>query len=259
MNLTTIGVHTFYAFLLIFARASGMIAVSPLLGNRSIPNTLKAGLALMLSLASTPLVEPLAKAVPADILTLILQVGGEAVLGIVIGYVARAFFSAVEIAGFLVDTQMGFGFLQLANPFAEHPASVLGTFQYQLSIVLYLLMNGHLLLMGSLVDSFRVVAPGGFLPQGGFGMVFLPLLQALLLLCLRIALPALGVLLILEIAFGLMARMVPTLNVFFIGSPAKVIIGLTTIGILLPAFAIIVGQVMLEGSNGIARLLPLAH
>lgn len=259
MNLTAIGVHTFYSFLLIFARASGMISVAPVLGNRSLPNALKAGLALLLSLATTPLLEPLAKAVPTDILSLILQVMSEALLGLVIGYVARAFFAAVEMAGFLVDTQMGFGFLQLSNPFAEHPASVLGTFQYQLAIVLYLMMNGHLLLMGSLVDSFRVVVPGGFVPQSGFGMVFVPLLETLLLLCLRIALPALGVLLVLEIAFGLMARMVPTLNVFFIGSPAKVIMGLTAIGILLPAFAIIVGQVMLEGSNGIGRLLPLAH
>lgn len=258
MNLAAIGAHTFYTFLLLFARTSGMLSFAPVLGNRGIPNPLKAGLALMVSLAVTPLLEPRTGAIPTSLLTLFLQLAGEAMVGMMIGFIARLFFSAVEMAGFLVDTQMGFGFLQLQNPFAEQPGSVLSVFQYQIALVLYLLMNGHLLLIGGVVDSFGVILPGGFAPQGEMGMAFLPILQALLLLCLRIALPAIAVLMVMEFAFGLMARMVPTLNVFFIGSPAKVIVGLTSIGVLLPAFALMVGQILLETSNGIGRMLPLA-
>ncbi len=255
LNYTTIGVHTFYTFLLVFSRTSGLVAVAPILGSRSIPRTVKAGLALVLSLAIVPLQEEHTFNPPTHLLVLTTQVVGEAMVGLVIGYLARLFFAAVEIAGTLIDTQMGFGFLQLANPFAEQPNSILSVFQYQLATTLYLLMNGHLLLINSVIDSFTLIAPGTFAPTAAFGSGFVTILQAVMLLCLRVALPAIGVLLLMEIAFGIMARLVPTLNIFVVGAPGKILIGLTTVSILLPAFALIVGQVVTESSQGIHQLM----
>ncbi|MCX6382256.1 MAG: flagellar biosynthetic protein FliR [Armatimonadetes bacterium] len=255
LNYTTIGVHAFYTFLLVFSRTSGLIAVAPVLGSRSIPHPLKAGLALVLSLAIMPLQEAHTANAPTHLLVLTTQIAGEAILGIVMGYIARLFFSAVEIAGTLVDTQMGFGFLQLANPFAEQPNSILSVFQYQLATTLYLLMNGHLLLIGAMVESFTLITPGTFAPTAAFGGGFATILQGVMLLCIRVALPAIGVLILMEIAFGIMARLVPTLNVFFVGAPAKIIVGLTTVSLLLPAFAMMVGQVMTESMQGIHQLL----
>lgn len=255
LNYSTIGVHAFYAFLLVFSRTSGLIAVAPILGSRSIPRTLKAGFALALSLALLPLEEGRVANPPSHLLVLVTQVAGEAILGIAMGYVARLFFAAVEIGGTLADTQMGFGFLQLANPFAEQPSSILSVFQYQLAITLYLAMNGHLLLIGAMADSFTVVAPGGFSPAPAFGGGFPLILQAVMLLCVRVALPAIGVLILMEIAFGIMARLVPTLNVFFVGAPAKIIVGLTTVSLLLPAFGFIVGRVMTESIQSIHQLV----
>ncbi len=255
LNYTTIGVHAFYTFLLVFSRTSGLIAVAPILGSRSLPRTLKAGLALVLSLAMMPLQEAHTANPPTHLLVLVTQVAGEAMLGIVIGYIARLYFSAVEIGGTMVDTQMGFGFLQLANPFAEQPNSILSVFQYQLATTLYLVMNGHLLLISAVADSFTLVPPGTFAPTAAFGSGFAPILQGVMLLCLRVALPAIGVLLLMEIAFGIMARLVPTLNVFLVGAPAKIIVGLTTVSLLLPAFGFMVGQVMTQSMQAIHQLL----
>lgn len=255
LNYTAIGVHAFYTFLLVFARTSGLVAVAPILGSRSIATNLKAGLALVLSLALLPLTEPLAKQTPSDLLLLVTQIGGEAMLGVVIGYIARLYFSAVEISGTMVDTQMGFGFLQLANPLGEQPSSVLSLFQYQLATTLYLVMNGHLLLIGAIADSFSLVPPGTFAPTAAFGMGFSPILQGILLLCLKVALPAIGVLLLMEIAFGIMARMVPTLNVFMVGAPAKILVGLSTVSLLMPAVGFATGRIMLESMQAIHQLL----
>jgi flagellar biosynthetic protein FliR len=119
-------------------------------------------------------------------------------------------------------------------------------------------MNGHLLLLGTLAESFYGIPPGLVAPQAGFGTAILPTLQNLFLLAFRIALPAVGVLIVVEIGLGLLARLVPNLNVFFVGAPAKILLGLTTVVVLLPAFSLVVGRVVMEASASMERLLPLA-
>jgi flagellar biosynthesis protein FliR len=255
MDYTAVSVKEFHTFLLVFARVSGLLVAAPLLGNRAIPRMAKAGFAFVFALALTPLALPHAGPLPEHLLVLAGQVLSDALFGIALGYIARLLFSAVEMAGYLVDTQMGFGFINLLDPFSEQQSSVLSTFQFQLATTLYLLMNGHLILLGSLAQSFDVLAPGGVSPHAGFGLTILPLLKTMFMLGFRLALPAMGVLFVLDAAFGLIARMVPQVNVFIVGIPAKIIIGLATVILLLPTLAIIVGQIVAGTHTGLSALI----
>src|ERR1043166_3852463 len=224
MNYTSIGIHDFYVFLLVMARVGGLMVAAPLLGNKAIPHTVKAGLALVFSLALVPLAAKHVGPVPHHLLQLALFVIKDAVFGMALGFAARLLFSAVEIAGYFVDTQMGFGFINLINPFSEQQSSLMSMFQYQLAITLYLLANGHIALLGSLAESFQSVPAGGMAPPAEFGMRIVPLLQLMFTLGFKLALPAAGVLLVADIAFALVARMVPQINIFIVGLPAKIII-----------------------------------
>jgi flagellar biosynthetic protein FliR len=159
------------------------------------------------------------------------------------------------MAGYFVDTQMGFGFLTLINPFAEQQSSAMGTFQYQLAMTLYLLSNGHLLLLGALAESFQTLLPGGVTPGGAFGMTALPMLQQMMGLGFRLALPAAGVLFVVDVAFGLVARMVPQVNVFIVGIPAKIVLGLMTMALVLPAIALIVGDIVTGTMHSVDTLI----
>lgn len=255
MDTTAVSLKEFYTLLLVFARVGGLMVVAPLLGNRALPGMAKAGFAFIFALAVTPLTLPHAPKLPEHLVVLAGQVIAETVFGLALGYIARLLFSAVEMAGYLVDTQMGFGFINLLDPFSEQQASVLSMFQFQLAITLYLLMNGHLVLLGSLAQSFDALPPGGVALHGDFGLTILPLLKTMFMLGFRLALPAMGVLFVLDAAFGLISRMVPQVNVFIVGLPAKIIIGLATVALLLPTLAIVVGQIVAGTNVGLNALI----
>jgi flagellar biosynthesis protein FliR len=255
VDMTAIRLHDMYVFLLLFARVSGLMVAAPLLGNRSVPNPTKAGLATILSLALLPMTAPKVGAIPDHLYQLVGQVAGDVLFGLALGYLSRLLFAAIEMAGYFVDTQMGFGMVNLYDPFAEQQTSVLSVFQYQCALVVYLLSNGHLLMLGALAQSFDLLLPGGVSPSGGFGMTAVPMLQMMFALGFRLALPAAGVLFVVDFAFGLIARMVPQVNVFIVGVPAKIILGLATVTILLPSLSLIVGQIIMGTSDALNALI----
>lgn len=228
---------------------------APLLSNKAIPKTVRAGFALIFSLAIVPLADKLVGQLPASLFALGGQVMADVVFGLTLGYLSRVLFAAVEMAGFFVDTQIGFNMINILNPFSEQQASVLSTFQYQLAITLYLAANGHLIVLGALAESFQTLAPGAVSPHPGFALAVAPILKTMFMLGLQLALPAAGVLLVVDVAFGLVARLAPQVNVFMVGQPAKVIVGLATVAVLLPAMALIVGQITVGTLNGLHTLI----
>lgn len=252
---TTVSIHEFHTFLLVLARVSGLMVAAPILGNRAVPRTVKAGFTGIFALALTPLALPHAAPVPEQTLQIVGQIATDLVFGLALGYLARVMFSAVEMAGYLMDTQMGFGIINLLDPFSEQQSSVLSMFQFQLATTIYLLMNGHLVLLGSLAESFAALPPGGVAPQAAFGMTMVPVLKTMFYLGFRLALPACGVLFIIDVAFGMISRMVPQVNVFIVGMPAKILVGMTTVALLLPILAIAVGQIIAGTHVGLSALI----
>lgn len=248
-------VHEFYTFLLVFCRVAGVMTAAPLLGNRGIPRPALAGFVLILSLALTPLVAPHTGPIPGHLLLLALHVVKNAVFGLALGFLARLLFASVEMAGYFVDTQMGFGFINLINPFSEQQSSLMSMFHYQLAVTLYLLMNGHLMLIGSVAQSFEALAPDAIAPHGPFGMAVVPILKMMFVLGLRIALPAIAVLSMVDMAFGLVARTVPQINVFIVGMPAKILMGIMTVACLLPIMISVVGQLIAGTNAGLESLI----
>jgi flagellar biosynthetic protein FliR len=255
MNYTAVGMHDFYTFLLVFARIAGLISMAPLLGNKAIPRQVKAGLCLVFALALTPLATKQTGPIPENVLLLAGVVIKDTVFGMALGYLARLLFACVEMAGYFIDTQMGFGFINLVDPFSEQQGSLMSLFHSQLAMTVYLLANGHLILLGAIAQSFHVIPPGAVAPQAKFFLSVVPMLQQMFILGFRMALPAIGVLLIVDMAFGLVARMAPQMNVFIVGAPAKIIMGIMTVVLLLPVVSLVVGQLIAGTQTGLGLLL----
>lgn len=255
MDYFAVRTHDFYTFILVFARVSCLLVAAPLLGNRAIPHSVKAGLCLLFSVAITPLVTSVTGPVPENILLFAGAVVRDGMFGLAMGYLARILFSAVEMAGYLADTQMGFTFANIFNPFTEHQESLLSSFQYQVTMTIYLILNGHLILLGSVVDSFKALPPGTVSPHAGFTLTVVPMLNQMFLLGMRVAMPAVGVLLIVDVAFGLVARMVPQINVYIVGMPAKIIIGLGIVAMLLPMLSMAASQMITGTTLGMNALI----
>ena len=251
-------IHDFYTFLLVFARVGGLMTAAPLFSNHAIPRQVRAGFTLVFSLALVPLIAPHTGPIPETLIVLASGVLKDALFGMALGYLSRVLFACVEMAGYFIDTQIGFGFINLINPFSEQQASLLSAFQYQLAVTVFLLADGHHALLGALYRSCLAVPPGAIALHGTFGLAIGPMLKLMFMLGLQMALPATAVLLMVDVAFGLIARMVPQINVFIVGMPAKIILGLMAVAMLLPILPSVVGHIIAGTETGLSALVSAA-
>ncbi len=254
-----IDLREFWAFLLVFSRVTSLVATAPVFGTRTVPATAKIGLAGLVSLAAVPLVLPHSPRPPADLFSLIGQIGAEVAMGVLLGFCATLIFSAVQIAGTLIDTQIGFGVMSVLNPYTQQPTAAIGQFYYQLAITMFLLGNGHNYLIGAVVGSFSLVGPGAAHFSANMPNLVTGVVGQLFVLAFTIAVPAAAVLLVVDVSLAIVARAVPQMNVFIVGMPAKVIVGLLTVALLLPALALAFGQIVPTIDTVYRVLIPAAR
>jgi flagellar biosynthetic protein FliR len=222
--------------LLVFARLSAMIAVAPVLGHRTVPITHRAGLALLIAVILAPLLGPGAPRA-RDLGTLVLAVAGEVVVGLAIGFIALLLLGAIEGAGELVSTQMGLSLATVFDPTSGAQPTVIGQAHRLVATLLVLALNGHHLVIQAVVASFRRVRPGGValgadLPIGVVGLGAKVLRSGL-----EIAAPVVGLLLVVNVALAFLARVAPQTNVFLLGVPVTIGLGLLVMAETLTPFA----------------------
>ena len=146
---------SFWAFLQVFVRVSTLFVSAPVFGSREIPAQVKVGLATILSLVLLPLVKTtLSVTVPPTVYGMVVILLGQALVGLMIGLVVSLIFVAVRVGGELIDYQMGFTQAATFNPQFNETVSPIGNFQYQYALVLYLIANGHWMLLAALERSF---------------------------------------------------------------------------------------------------------
>jgi flagellar biosynthetic protein FliR len=222
-------------FLLLVCRVAGIVVAAPLLGSGRVPARLKAALALTVSLLLTPV----AGAVPeaASALSMALAAGGEFLLGLAIGFSASLIFSAVQMAGELADSQSAFGFAGMVSPQTGERNSVIGELQMSLAWLIFLAANGHHVVLEGIGKSLAA-APLGTGP-GLSAPVLTDALVGLMLASIRIAAPVVAAALLADLALGLLTRAAPQMNLFAVGFPIKLAVGLLAAMLSLPAFSAI--------------------
>jgi len=231
----TLDIQLFWAFLVVFVRASALCLQAPVFGSRLVPVPIRVWLSAVLALGLAPLVQASVGAPPADWIPLMVRLVSEALIGLVMGYGVSLIIGAAAMAGELLDMKMGFGLMQLLNPISSFPTSLLAQFHYLLAMVLFALVDGHHLLLLALARSFELSAGGDLTTlatHGMHGMVWLT--GEMMGLCIQIAAPAGGVLLIVDAAMAAVSRAVSQVPIWLVGMPAKVAIGLVALGASLP-------------------------
>lgn len=227
------------AFLLVFCRITAFFAVAPFFSTRTIPRTIKIGLAFFVSLIVFMTIGFDTK-VTADAFY-ILAVFREVFAGLLIGFVAYLFFTVVQTAGALMDMQMGFGIANIVDPLTGVSAPMLGNLKYMLMVLVFLSLNGHHYLLASIMDSYKWLPLDNNLFQvyyGGNVTEFLTRTFAdTFLLALQISAPIVVAMFLTDVGLALLARTAPQYNVFVIGVPLKILIGLAMLVLLLPGFS----------------------
>ena len=234
-NFSVVLIDRFVILLLVFVRMSSIFVITPVFGRSELPSYLKIGLAFFCSYMIVPMLGSV-QVEYTNLLSFAVIVAKEFLVGIIIGYVSFLVFSALYIAGQFIDIQIGFGMVNVLDPTMNTQVPLTGNFIYILSTMLLLAMDGHHILLSALFKSYSVLPINGFqfteAMVNNVGTIF----ADVFLIGFKISVPILAAILVAEVALGILSRTVPQMNVFVVGIPLKIGIGLVTLYLMLPIF-----------------------
>jgi flagellar biosynthetic protein FliR len=245
-------------FFLIFLRIGAILMSMPVLKSRSIPVLFKAGLALAASLVLYPLLDRTAFAVPDHLGSFAIGAFSEVLLGISIGMVVNLIFVGLQMAGQISGYQMGLAIAQVMDPSAGQQVPLLSQFFQLFAFLMFLTLNAHHWFLRALADSFELVPPFGFRLSGSLIAQLMDVAGNTFVIAIKVGAPVIAVLMLTTIAFGLIARTVPQMNVLFVAMPLKIMVGLIFIGFSLPYLASFLRTVFSSLGQSIFLLMKVA-
>ncbi len=228
-------------FLLILARVSPLMITAPIWGSQLVPGQVRVFIAVLITGLLLPVVRgPLPADLTYSVYPLLFAVSLELLLGFLLAYIALLLFAAAQFGGQLVDIQIGFGLANVIDPMTSAQVTLIGQLHYLAALLVFLLLDGHHLLLRGLAETFNVAPLGRPLPSE------LPLLlvvkrggRLMFLLAAQIAAPALTAIFMTNVALGLTSRMLPQMNIFLVGLPLNIFVGLLALAASLSLFTAI--------------------
>lgn len=213
-------------FLLVLFRMAGIMIFAPLLGSASIPMPIKALLVLVISAAIFPQIDITTASSSVlfseGFMSLAFSVAREMLIGLVMGFALLLMFLGVQVGGELISQQMGLSLAQISDPLSNSNTDILTKFYLMLATLIYVLMNGHLILIGTLVQTFDTVPLLSATFNKGMLDIMLSILSASFMLGIRVAGPAVAAIFLATIALGFISRTMPQLNILAAGFPIRI-------------------------------------
>lgn len=228
------------AFLLVLTRTSGLFIIAPVFGSQNVPIRIRVGLAFAIALLLFPVLDekyPVLE-VPATILGYSLAVIGELFIGWLIGMVAYVVIVAINMAGKVMDMQVGFAMVNVMDPTTNQQNALIGSFLYNLCIIIFLVMNGHHMLLSALVGSFDSIPLMGINPSTDLSRLMIDYTGGIFVTGMKVALPVTFAILMVNVGLGVLARTMPQMNIFVIGIPLQLTIGIFVLMILVPFYIV---------------------
>jgi flagellar biosynthetic protein FliR len=220
-------------FGLVLIRVGAMVFSTPVFGAKSLPMTARAGLILAFSWALLPLLPLPSSDIPFELIPWGVSAIREALIGFCLGWFVQLVLAAVSLAGQTLGFQMGFAIANVLDPVQQQQLSIIAQFLNTIGIWVFLAMDGHHIVLSGLFESYRASPLWSWDFLQGMGALSRETGTHLFRSALLLAAPIVLILVFLSVAFGIMARAVPQMNVFFVGMPLKIALGFMAFGTLL--------------------------
>jgi flagellar biosynthesis protein FliR len=221
-----------FAFVLVLARAGRVIALLPGLAETGVPTVVRAGLAGALAMLLTPAVAPLVPAVPAAPALAAGMVGAELLVGLWLGFLARVLVLALPMAGQILATLLGLSSVLQPDPELGPQTSAIARLFAVAAPAVVLASGLYALPLAALARSYGLFAPGAVLPSGAGAEAVARAVTAGFGLALRLCAPALLASVVWSVAAGILARVAPRVQVYFLAMPAQILGGLAILAAL---------------------------
>ncbi|MCG8566843.1 MAG: flagellar biosynthetic protein FliR [Desulfobacterales bacterium] len=229
----------FRTFLLVLMRISIVLFMFPIFSSNIFPSTLKVGLALVLSLAFYSVVPVDLDRFPLDAVSTGVLIVMEAIVGLTLGLTVRVFLASVQLAGQVIGFQLGFAMINVLDPMSGANVSILDQIGYWVCVVIFLLLDGHHMILSALIQSFDLVPLGGGMLHTAALTRMMELVANLFTVAIKIGAPVIAALLFVTVGFGLISKFSPQMNVMIVAMPLKVAVGLALFGLTLDIIALI--------------------
>jgi len=223
----------FATFFLILVRVSVILFMFPFFNARVIPVTTKIGLAFIITLVLFPVTSISAREFPLTGWAMAQVILGETIIGMILGLMIQLFFEAIRLMGQLVGFQTGFAISNVIDPQNGIQISIFANMAYLVAMVIFLLLNGHHILLGAIRDSFEVMRIGSFKMDRQMISEVMGCTSDMFVIALKIGSPAIAALLFTKVAFGLVTKLMPQMNIMIVAFPVQIFIGLLFFGITL--------------------------
>lgn len=237
-----------YAGGLIFARLAALVMLIPGIGDTVVPARVRMAFAFLLTLMLVPVVAPVIPPVPGTVSAMAFAVIGQILIGLMIGGVLRMFMNALAVAGEVVSIQTTLSFAQTAAPGIAQNSTTIGTFLSLIGTVLIMTTDLHHLFLAGIVKSYTLFPFGRAVPLADAGELAVRTMSDSFKMGIQLSAPVAVFALIFNVATGLVGRVMPQFQVFFVASPLIVLLGLSI-------FAISLGLVGMVWVNGYRDLL----
>lgn len=251
----------FPIFLLIFCRITSFFVVAPIFSSRNVPTTFKIGLGFMISIIIF-LVYGLKQTIVPDA-GYIIMIIREILAGLLLGFVAYLFFTIVQTAGAFIDLQMGFGMANVIDPMTGASSPLMGNFKFMIATLIFLSVNGHHLLLTALMRSYEWIPLSnelfGRIYDGSISDFITKTFAETFLLAFQLAAPLVVAMFLTDVGLGFLARTAPQYNVFVIGIPIKIIVGLLMLVIMMPGLITIFEHLFAELFRAMEKLFSIVQ
>lgn len=222
-----------FGYFIVFCRLGATVMMMPLIGERFVPNRARLGFALLFALIVYPVVARQIPAMPPTIGGTVLLIAGELGVGMFIGMISRLLVNALETAGTIISYQTGLSSALFFNPLAAEQGSLIGVLLTLVGTLLLFQTNLHHVMIRGLVDSYGVFVPGRLPPIGDFTQAITKMVSESFAIAMRLSGPLLLVITVLFIALGVLSRLMPQLQVFFVGLPLQIALGFLIVAVTL--------------------------
>jgi flagellar biosynthesis protein FliR len=222
-------------FMLVLARVSAMVMLLPGLGESNIPVRIKIAISVLLTLIILPLHRSAYQIDLQSMNPLLVMMVHEIIVGVVLGATARVTLSALQVGGAVIAQQMGLGFVTSIDPTQGQQGVLIGNFLTMLGVTLLFATDSHYLVIAALNDSYAIFSPGELTPSGDIAALATRAFAAAFKIGIQLSAPFLVFGLVFNIGLGVLARLMPQMQVYFVGVPLSILIGFLIFSLVLVA------------------------
>ncbi|MEM7169568.1 MAG: flagellar biosynthetic protein FliR [Pseudomonadota bacterium] len=223
-----------FAVAMIFVRVGTALIFLPGFGEAFIPIRIRLAAALLITLVVSPVVGTAIPPMPAQVSLIVLLILGESFVGLFLGLVARIIMSALSVAGMVISNMSALANALTNDPTAAQQGSIISSFLTMLGLLLIMVLNIHHLLLMAVIDSYALFVPGAPIMVGDFADVIAQVVSKSFILGFQLASPFVAFGIVFYLALGLLSRLMPQMQVFFIAMPLQIAMGLVVLFFALP-------------------------